>query len=168
MRIAWGGSRFVVLTENYAFKFARFRPFRALKRLYQTFAKREVGTKLRRYHRSHPLIAGLKYLIAGAWANTIEQEVYEKTKHPALAPTYLSLFGIVNVQRRGAPVSSEELAREHPFVHLARIPVLSVDMTKPENFCRIDGIVMLVDYGQIELAPYLMPPPSGSPLSLAT
>lgn len=166
MRIAWGGSRFVVLTKDYAFKFARFRPYWALKRLVETICAREVGSKLKRYHRSHPLIAGLKYLIAGAWANMIEVQVFEKTQHPGLAPTLLTFFGIMNVQRRGKPVTEVELLREHPFAHLVHIEVLTVDLSKPANFCRINGKVVLCDYGQIELEPYLLTSSNAPPLSL--
>ncbi len=168
MRIAWGGSRFVVLTKNYAFKFARFRPFWALKRLIETICAREVGSKLKRYHRSHPLIAGLKYLIAGAWANMIEVHVFEKTQHLGLAPTYFTCFGLVNVQRRGKPVTEAELLDEHPFAQLVHIEVLAVDLLKPANFCRIDGKVVLCDYGQIELEPHLLTFNKELPLSLIT
>jgi hypothetical protein len=151
IKIAWGATRFVVLTPRYAFKFARPPQLLwALKRLFDHSRTGEVGVKLKRYH-SSPLLGGLKYIFAGVVTNMREDELWQRHRPSGFVPTSISLFGLLNIQRCGEAVTQDELECEYPFAHLNMIDRILFDVDVAKNFVRLDGTILLADYGCVEL-----------------
>ena len=89
MRFAYGATRWVILTERYAIKIARFRPIRPLVRLLQLLRKGTVRQELNKYD-PNPVRGGLKYLIAGVIANLTEYRLYKSVlrKWPTCTDTF--------------------------------------------------------------------------------
>lgn len=156
MKFAKGSSRFVILIGGIAIKFPIIRFLWAARRLIENIFLRQVEEKLKRFDQTSLVLGGMKYLFHGVRANCAEVRIWNSTELKGIAPTYLSFFGLVNIQRRGQAVSKQELAEEHPFPHLRRIKVLQFDLEKEANFCRIDGCVVMVDCGKPELERYLL------------
>lgn len=154
MRIAIGKTRIVILTDTYAIKIARFRFVRPLVQLVRHLIKGEVKKRLQKFD-ADPVVGGYKYLFAGVRANLTEWYVYDALHLDILAPTLWSFKGIVNLQRRGRPVTEAQL-RTHIMRRLLFLyPVEDDDTMHPHQFCKIDRRVVLADYGRSELIPAL-------------
>ncbi len=151
MRFAFGGSRFVVLIGPYAIKFARLRLIRAAYRLLFHLLHRQAFAKLRSFGTT-VTHGGVRYLLSGVIANRHEFRLWRQSPQTYLVPTLFSFFGLVNIQVRGERISEAELSADHPFPILLQSMTEAGrgDMMRPVNFCRLNGHVMLVDYGSDE------------------
>lgn len=163
MQLRLGTTRAVLLVGPYAIKFIRIRPLfpfiRLLVwakegRLMRTFRLRssEYGDPVRGYLATGPLL--------GLIANLNEYRLYRRFPSGPFAQTFFSFLGIINVQRRGSAVTDEELPRMLFGYRLEDMPDLDL---RHVNFCRIDGSVVLADYGNEKLNAYLLQP-STSPV----
>ena len=145
MRFAYGCTRWVILTNRYAIKFARFRPIRPFVQLFKLLLKKEVVKSLGKYD-ANPIRGGLKYLLAGIVANRAEYRIYKRYPSDLLVPTLVSIYGLVNIQRRGEPAAEEEV-RSHYLWHLLKNTSIVEDLPY-KQFCKIDSRVCLADYGR--------------------
>ena len=149
MRFAYGATRWVILTERYAIKIARFRPIRPLVRLLQLLRKGTVRQELNKYD-PNPVRGGLKYLIAGVIANLTEYRLYSQYYESGLlAPTLFTIGGLVNVQLRGEPAEIKDV-RQHYLWKVLRGTALA-DTLLPRQFCLISSTVLLADSGERKL-----------------
>lgn len=168
MRVSWGFTRFVVLVGDYAVKIARPRPWQVLRRLIRHAIQGNVRARLTERYGS-PFVGGLRYLFLGVLANTIENTLWREVGESWMVPTLWSC-GIVNIQKRGRPISLHELDTEHPFrSELVLMPEeMREDLSSVKNFCRLDGRVLLCDYGSLALEAWLAPARSVKVKALAT
>ena len=155
MRLTYGCTRWVILTNRYAIKIARFRPFRPFIRLVTLLRSGGVERNLKK-HDENLVKAVLKYLGAGIVANRMEYRLYKKYGDELLVPTLLTIGWLINIQKRGEP-SSEEDMRHHrlwPLLQGMETP-LAEDILQPKQFCMIGTKVCLADYGNALLEPVL-------------
>jgi len=155
MAFKYGAVRWVFLIGPYAIKVARIRPLHPFIRLYQHFRAGVVRKELAKFD-SMPARAGLKYLLGGILANLAEYRLYRRFGNQRLIPTLFTFFGLVNIQVRGEPVPKERLweMQVHPMWCMTH-GIVSMDIRKPEQFCLLNGVVCLADYGRYDLEPFL-------------
>lgn len=154
MRVTYGWTRFVILTETRAIKIARIRLLHILIQLFRKCREGTVRTKLLKHGDS--VISGgwrlfvRNYLLVGVIVNRQEARLWRERGQDIFVPTLRSYaWGLVNIQPRGEVVTAPELEREHPFRPLLSLAPLDVaeDMSHPWNFARYQGKVCLIDYG---------------------
>lgn len=154
MRILTNGkTRVVVLCGPFALKFARIRLQYPLERLISHIRSKRVGRRAAAW-KALPggrRTVAVNAFLPGVVANRNEYRNRTKAAKYDLAPTYGTLFYLVNVQARGEPATEQE-ARTHQIAIAARgvIPDVSA-----KQFCTFDGHVRLVDYANVELQPFL-------------
>lgn len=154
MQFAFGSTRWVILTNKYAIKIARFRPIRPILQLCKHLVHKEVSEKLRKFD-SNLVRGGFKYLTAGIQANRAEWKIYSLYGSDILAPTIWTFYGLINIQVRGEKVSEADIER-HYLLHALRLhPIEDNDVFLAKQFCTLSGTVVLVDYGRNDLIPVL-------------
>lgn len=155
MQFAYGSTRFVILTERYAFKIARFRPLRPFVRLVELLLKKQVKVNLEKHHSNH-FLAAIKYLGAGLVANRTEYRLYKKHGNKFLVPTLYSFCWIVNIQNRGEAISESE-AKSHYLWNFfnGMTTSLAADIQQKKQYCLLDGNACLADYGIDGLEPII-------------
>lgn len=99
-------------------------------------------------------------LMGGIMANYQEWKFYRKTKNVFVMPTYFSLFGLLNVQKRGQKITFwdgvgvwyyiHENSQNHhqPFCN-------GHTLSEIDNFCLDSGHLRMVDYGSRDVEPFL-------------
>lgn len=96
-------------------------------------------------------VVGVKRLLfKGIADNWREFWFYAITRHLFAHPTYFSLFGLVNVQRRGdsPAVGSGDFARQVKcIIGEEEFHVDAHHFRLPNNFCVVNGRLRMVDYG---------------------
>jgi hypothetical protein len=154
MKIAWGATRFVILTDRFAIKFARFRPFRMLAQLYRRLRAGTVDAGLSQFHENR-VLAAIKYMVSGVLSNLVEarfsRECPEETD---VAPTLYSFLGLINIQPRGGAITDEDIAH-CPFRDLASERGAErefADLSQAKQFARFGSRILLVDMGMPEVA----------------
>ncbi len=151
MQFMYGCTRWVILTKNYAVKIARFRPIRPFIRLFYLLKRGEAVEKLEQ-HDPNLIKAVLKYIGSGILANRNERRLYEKYNDKFLVPTLFTFFWLVNIQRRGEPSGEKEMHCHYLWDILKGTSTpLTEDILQPKQFCVIDGITYLADYGNKDL-----------------
>ena len=158
-KIRWGTTRFVILVGPFAIKIARLRLLFYFCRLLLHMWNGEVKVRLAKRD-TNTVKSGLKYLSSGVRANLNEWEVWRKTHSPCLIPTMYSLFGLVNVQRRGEKRvgTIDVFLFESSLIHSATYAKLKeLEKSTGErldlhsaNLCYYQGDVRLLDYGSAE------------------
>lgn len=156
MHFTYGCTRWVILTNRYAVKIARFRPIRPFIRLWELLQEKQVRKNLEKHH-SNPLLGAVKYLAAGIVANRREYLLYKKHGNDLLAPTLFTICWLVNIQQRGEPIRDNEV-RSHYLWSLfeGEVTTLATDILQRKQFCLIDGQVRLADYGIDGLEPVIV------------
>jgi hypothetical protein len=91
---------------------------------------------------------------AGVEANLRERRVYRKHSALPLVPTYATLWGLLNVQRRGLPVSRDELEEENPFMDILSPEVWMFNLDDEYQYVRIKRRPLLADYGEKPIEDY--------------
>lgn len=145
MRFAYGATRWVIFTDQYAIKIARFRPIRPFIRLVDAMLKSEVKQGLRKHH-TNPILATIKYLLAGVVANRNEYRLYRRHPSRQLAPTLFTIGYAVNIQIRGEPATQADVHLSKLF-SLLRDTEFAADVLQAKQFCLINGKTCLADYG---------------------
>ena len=86
-------------------------------------------------------------LFGGLWANWSEFQFYRKTKNPFLLPTYMSVFGLVNVQQIGESCDFENDNPWHELINLTLdICQDPHSFSESGNLCYRDGNLRIFDY----------------------
>lgn len=145
MIFLFGSTRFVILCGPFAIKIARFRPIRAIIRLWQLLKTREVKRELQKYHKQ-PVLGGFAYLMAGVIANRTEYRRYIKYNHFQLVPTEFSFLGLLNVQRRGKQLTMHDRSALRAQALWQLSNGRTDDLRSARQFCSIGGRVCLADY----------------------
>jgi hypothetical protein len=157
--ITTGHTRIVILAGTYAFKIARTRIGYCIQRTINIVKSRETRQKVAKWRceRGGVIRVVWQALTGGIGANIREYRLSRQYPDSGLAET-LFTCGIVNVQRRGERVAVTDISA-HPIVQavtaMSTNGYLDNDTLRPDQFCRIDGRVRLVDYGNPILSDFL-------------
>ncbi len=165
MKFFMGQDRVVLLFESVvAVKFARIRFWRIFKIFCGFINKRS------RFERLQIFISSLSpdrieywgsvsgMLFRGIKENWQEFRFWRRYRQKFLAPTYFSLFGLVNFQKASRP-SPENGDKVWPKLRKWNEKMAFKDahtLGKSRNFCRIDGRIKIVDYGSSRVQEVLL------------
>jgi hypothetical protein len=156
--VTTGQTRIVLLVGSYAIKIARPGVGYCLRRLAALWASRRVADRIADWRNARGSVRRVvcSAPFYGLLANLNEYRLSRRLPQAGLAETLLSI-GVVNVQRRGHAVAADDVSTH---------PVLSAmtagnawfervnDTARPEQFCRVDGRLELVDYGNPALVDF--------------
>lgn len=143
----YGTTRFVLLIGTVAVKFSRIPLLLLIRRGLFWLKQGKFIERPRELYGS--LSVGIaKYLLAGIMANSDEYRFYQEFPNLPLAPTLGSFLGLVNIQVRGGVVDASELA-DCPFRDIAEAHPKLDFFKAPRQFCRINGQIVLADYGDL-------------------
>ncbi len=149
-----GNTRLVVLAGPFAFKIAKIRLRYPLQRAIDICKAKKASEKFAEWRRERDQgIASVivRAVFGGIYANLAERRRFLEHPDAELVPTLLTFGGLVNVQKRGNNI--DDLAiNSHPLLRSITVStVLGQDLSRPEQYCTIDGKLLLADYGN----PYL-------------
>ncbi|MDO8669644.1 MAG: hypothetical protein Q7K65_05105 [Candidatus Buchananbacteria bacterium] len=106
--------------------------------------------QLFKYYRNTVLHDGTSKtsLFGGLICNWQERSFYSRTKLAILAPTYFSLFGLLNIQKMGQPIKIHDKDLLGQLIEITDKGVYSDPHTfeNPDNFCILQGKISIVDY----------------------
>ena len=158
MRLAYGATRWVILTRHLVVKFARFHFFNLAKRFIWRAVRGEVRQRLL-LHGSSPSAGAIQILLAGCRANWQEYTLWRDTHDARFVPTLFSLFGLVNVQHQAKALTAEEFRDRNPFGRLIFVlpERATVDLKKLEHYGWYGGRIRLVDYGHDAMTEFFSP-----------
>jgi hypothetical protein len=150
VHIAQGSTRFVLIVGDVAIKFPKvFKPSHILKHIYKVLTKKEnLKEKLDNYHTNF-FLALLRYFISPILINWEEYKDYRRYSDLGfLAPTYFSLWGLVNIQMRGDPITEVNRKEwERRIIPLQKALLMPhYDSFQADNWCFINGKPHLIDY----------------------
>ncbi|MGE3959498.1 MAG: hypothetical protein AB7H96_22480 [Vicinamibacterales bacterium] len=154
-----GQTRLVLLVGPYAIKIARPGVGYCLRRLASLRTSRGVTEKLAEWRQARGSVTRVILMAPfyGLLANLNEYRLSRRLPQAGLAETVLSV-GVLNVQRRGRAVDDEDLSG-HPVVRAMTQgeawSELVIDSIRPEQFCRLNGRIEMVDYGNPALREFL-------------
>ncbi len=147
-----GATRFVILTERYAIKFARVPIIRPVKRLFRMenkgFRERLVVTHV------NPYWAVVIYFCYGIIANYQEWRLWKKYPQCDLVPTIFTFLWVVNVQVRGEPATADDV-RRFRFHTLVAGSHVEQDVLRYDQMSLLNNRVCLHDYGRTDIEPVL-------------
>lgn len=154
MRLKQGNTRYVIILKKIVIKLPRIKLLSFIKSCVHN-AKHGNLIKSFKFS-SSALLSPRALLFKGIIDNFNEYRLYKKLHHKLLMPTYFSLFGLLNLQKRGEVVSEDV----HSFKKLyeatnGEIFKDSHAFDNPENFCLDQGIFKMVDYGSERVAEVL-------------
>ncbi len=141
-----GGTRRVFLIGKFAIKVAKINPFRVIARI------------ICWYWIKHRFKMSLREMLADfVWrritANRNEYAYWKETHDPRVMPTRCCLlFGLINIQERGLPVTVREFDVELFWDEIPQKDLLKSDLYPAHQYARsrTGSDVMLVDYGPPE------------------
>ena len=153
MEIKKGTSRIVVLLPllGLAVKFPIIHPIRALRLFIRIMRGKDRWKNIKLYWRCSPkAIAGFKGpLFKGIVANWKEFVFYQQTKNIFLNPTYLSVFGLMNIQPIGKPfvMNYQVLGKQLDTLTKGKTYLDAHCFTNTSNFCcNHYGKLRILDY----------------------
>lgn len=93
-----------------------------------------------------------RLLFKGIVDNWREWRFYQRTRHPFCQPTYLSLFGLLNIQRFAHPCTLQDIDLWCQLHELTKGAVFKDlhHFTNPNNFCLNSGGLRILDYGGLK------------------
>lgn len=99
-------------------------------------------------------------LMGGVMANYQEWKFYKKTKNVFVMPTYFSLFGLLNIQKRGQRITFWDGTAVWLYIHenIQNHDQPFCDghtLSEIDNFCLDNGCLKMVDYGSRYVEPFL-------------
>ena len=144
-----GENRVVLMFPSFVLKFPRIRPIRAGRHVW--FAIKKRNWKLLKLMLFRNASGTLPFFVfMGFVVNWNEYRYYRQTKCDILMPTYFSLFGIINVQKRGKSFQHTQ-PNWFEVLCLATDDLVRQDghtFDDADNFVlKSDGSLALVDYG---------------------
>lgn len=96
------------------------------------------------------MMSGIKgALFRGVVASWREFRLHQTTRHAFLQPTYISLLGLVNVQKYGEPYGGDYRALWTQMLNITEAAVWADNhhFSNPDNFCVYKGKLRMLDYG---------------------
>lgn len=149
MQVHVGSSRYALVNGTYAFKVPRFDFITQLKLLKTQYELSGVSGILNWLRRSEDSMWSLKRLLVRGFSQNLREGILSRKLRDIVVPTYLTVFGLFNVQAKSEPINLEidDVIRtleehvgddvwkdEHTFCN-------------PENYGVHNGKVKLRDYG---------------------
>lgn len=137
--------------RHYLKKLVRRR--RSLKDEEKFIVRRSKEISLQVLHHKKYEIFSLRYLLfGGIMANWNEYLFYRETKNLFVMPTYFSLFGLINIQKRGQEITFWEYKDVwmyicHNSVNENQPFCNSHSFAEKENFCLDGDKLKMLDYG---------------------
>jgi len=150
----------IVWSWSLFFKFINYR-FGQIKKWFKRIKKsyddqerfNAIGVRYIPYKRYEACGCLENSLFLGLMSNWHEWRFYYKTKCPLLAPTYFSFFGLINFQKKVEPILlSDEALRLYALRHCknkSQAFMIAHVFSNSSNFGLTDGLLQLVDYGNI-------------------
>jgi hypothetical protein len=148
MKIISGYSRIVIVFDKYVVKIARIKFIEAKESVFSWFG-RGLFPKAMIKHPDifYRMLESL--LLLGVLENWHEYRLYKKTKLAFLVPTYFSLLGLINIQRRGVLFEMDTVVLWYQMVRISNNEVWDHPhhFCNPANFCKTNGKLQMLDYG---------------------
>lgn len=152
MQISKGKTRIAVIFENFVVKLPRIYFRQAFKKIWKSFRSGDLakclGYGLEVYGSPKRL------LFRGVWENWGEFRFYRLSRSRFLMPTYFSLFGMLNIQKRGNKKAKiEDVNLWCQLCEMTNNEVWADGHTfsNANNFCDDDGKLVMVDYGNARI-----------------
>lgn len=146
MKLRLGGTRIVLVTENRAYKLARFRPLKTFFKIVTSVLVKKEFVRLYEKHRSSKFSIIIKSLLAGMLANRAEWRKWQESQSDEFVPVLdMWLLGLVIVQPRARRVTTEDVL-ESPLRHWYEE---DEEFSRSEQYGSIDGKVLIVDYAHL-------------------
>lgn len=148
-----GKTRIVILIGPYALKVARFGLSYTLRRTIEILRSGQTSGKLVEWQDKNLSLPDVlrATLFVGIVSNMKEYRLSRSHADFSLMPTLWTFFYLVNVQRRGDPVS-DETRLSHPLLRLLRrSDQHRSDIDRPEQYCWHGHQLLLVDYAHPSL-----------------
>jgi len=148
MRIEKGKTRVAIIAGEIAIKFPRIYALEIFKCFFWYLREGYADVK---YFLGHEI----KFMLwRGIVCNFREFLFYRTYRLSILAPTYFSLFGLINIQKAGTNLKMDDLAVWEQIYELTkRISFKDHDphtFAEAENYCVIDHKLAMVDYGDFQ------------------
>lgn len=145
-----GNTRFVVLAGSFAFKIAKIRLLYPLQRTIDILKAKKAADKFAewRLERGQGVASVIvRAVLGGIFANLAERKRYLQHPDADLVPTLVTFWGLVNVQKRGDDVGDYPIDNHPLFRSVSTSTVPGQDLSRRDQYCMIDGKLLLADYG---------------------
>jgi hypothetical protein len=88
-------------------------------------------------------------LLTGIHANLVEFIFYLRHRHVFCMPTYISFFGLINIQKKGqvCEIEFEQFKERMNQMTNNEIPIQDHTFDSPGNFTQDDQYLQCIDYG---------------------
>ena len=151
MKTVKGTTRIIIIFKNFVVKLPIIHFRRAIRSIWVNFRRGYLLECLS--WDIYALFSPRRLLFRGILENWREFCYYFRSRSPFLVPTYFSLFGIINFQKRGEKTKNEYENLWHQLYYITNgeIRVDSHTFENSDNFCDEDGNLMIVDYGNIRI-----------------
>lgn len=155
MQVSQGRTRTVLIFENFVVKLPRIYLWRAIKVLWYAVTN-GVLLKYLQYD-IDTYCSPRRHIFKGIWENWQEFCLYRRSRLSILVPTWFSLFGIVNIQKKVEMTTINELTLWCQLCEMTNNEVWADNHTfaNPNNFSDVAGKLMIVDYGNQRIHPVL-------------
>ena len=151
MQISRGHTRTVIIFENFVVKLPRIHFRRALGSLWRSFRGGYLSKCLK--YDIEVYSSPRRLLFRGILENWREFRFYHRSRSRFLVPTYFSLFGMLNIQKRGNRTKIKDVNLWCQLCEMTNNEVWADGHTfsNANNFCDDDGKLMMVDYGNARI-----------------
>lgn len=150
-----GEDRFVVVFPSLkvALKFPRIHLFTGVMSLYRHVKRGNWNDLVFAWQMSIdvPMLGYKRLLFRGLVVNWREFVFYRRAQHPFLQPTYVSFFGLMNVQRADEMLVADKKLfwRQMREITNDRVYDDPHHFENPDNFCLNEGTLRILDYGSL-------------------
>lgn len=148
MKLRIGGTRLVLVTENRAYKIARFRPLKPIVKIVMSVLNKKEFIRLYEKHGDSKFKVIIKSLLAGLLANRAEWRKWSDGHSNDFNPVLkIWLGGLVICQPRARRVTEQDILKS-PLRHWY---VEDEELSRPDQYGRLAGQIVLVDYAHLGL-----------------
>ena len=150
MHFIKGGTRYVFLVGAHAIKVGRIQPFCVISKVISLAFSRRRRKKFATDYSMLFFTAVLRYIAVGIWTNQNEFAYFQSHSDPRVMPCRaLLLGGLILIQKRGTPVTDQELEASSPFSS-EMMRVEKADLGSSRQYARTEtGVIKLIDYGSL-------------------
>ena len=149
MMIERGKGRTVLVFRGFVVKLAMIHPLLAVKTVFRYASKGYLLECLK--WDTYAIGSPRRLLLRGITENWREFILYCQCRSPFLMPTYLSLFGLLNIQKAGCILTDDDVDPWSQLFEITNGGILDDRHTfeATGNFCIENGKLRIVDYGSI-------------------
>lgn len=151
MKVKLGGTRIVLVFQNFVVKIPRINLFiRPAKRVIYHLARNQVKEKLKNYDQNL-IKAGIKYVFAGMYANKIEYYYSRQHKeNNEIVHVRGVLYYLILIQKRVETIKEDD-KKWKAFIELSlKRGIKDTDLLVARNFGLYENKIKLIDYGREE------------------